>query len=115
MKDISRYFLYALLVAVVLLTVKEDGLAGSFVVGPKNRECNIENEEVDLIHYPYGCRDRSSLYRKRYIEGYKRGYRDGRRAYPVSYIYRSRRISLRPFYHIPYERFRGYSNCRLRP
>ena len=115
MKKIYRYCLYALFVAVVVLTVKEDSQAGSFVVGPENRGRNIENEEVDFIRYPYGCRDRSSLYRKRYIDGYKRGYRDGRRAYPVSYIYRSRRISLRPTYHIPYERFRGYSNCGLRP
>ena len=75
MKDISRYFLYALFVAVVLLTVKEDGLAGSFVEGPEYRECNIENDEVDLICYPYGCRDRSSLYRKRYIHNYKEGYK----------------------------------------
>ena len=115
MKKIYRYFSYALFVAVVVLTVKEDSQAGSFVVGPENGECNIENEEVDFIRYPYGCRDRSYLYRQGYIDGFKRGYRVSRRAYPVSSIYRSRRISLRPSYHIPYERFRGYSNFRLRP
>ena len=115
MQDIFRYFLYALFVAMVVLSVKEDSLAGSFVVGPENGFRNIENDEVNLIRYPYGCKDRSYLYRKGYIDGYKRGYRVGRRAYPVSYIYRSRRISLRPSYHIPYVRFRSYSNCGVRP
>ena len=115
MKDIVWYFLYALIVVVVLLTAKDDGLAGSFVVGPENGECNIENKKVDLIRYPYSCKDRSYLYRQGYIDGYKRGYRVGCRPNPINPIYRNRRISLRPLYHIPYGRFRGYSNYRLRP
>lgn len=134
MKEIFRYLLYALFVAVVVLTVKEGSWAGSLVIGQENRDYNMENEAVDLSlilddneasidevyysRYSHGSRDRSSSYRKKYThrckEGYKEGYRKSLRPYPKGYKYGSR-ISLRPAYHTPYGRFRGYSHRGLRP
>ena len=112
MKDIFRYLLYALFVAVVVLTVKEDSWAGSVVIGQQNWDCSSENkDEVYYSRYSHGSRDRCSSYRKKYThrckEGYKEGYGEGLRAYPLGYKYGSR-ISLRPAYHIPYGRFRDY-------
>ena len=127
MKVIFRYLLYALFVAVVVLTVQEDSWAGSLLIGQEHRDCNSESDEVDpsLIvdgneasidevyysRYSHGSRDRCSSYRKKYThrckEGYKEGYGEGLRAYPLGYKYGSR-ISLRPAYHTPYGRFRDY-------
>jgi hypothetical protein len=127
MKEILRYLLYALFVALVVLTVKEDSWAGSLVIGQENRDYSRESEEGDPIlivdenqssideayysRYAHGSRDRSSSYRKksthRCKEGYKEGYREGLRPYPLGYEYGSR-ISLRPAYHTPYGRFRDY-------
>jgi hypothetical protein len=114
MKQTFRYLLYALFVAVVVLTARQDSWAGSLVTGQQKWDCNSENK--DEVYYSccsHGSRDRCSSYGKkythRYKEGYKEDYREGHRPYPLDYRY-GYRISLRPAYYIPYGRFRDYSS-----
>ncbi len=133
MKEICRYFLCVLFAIVLVLTAMVDSWAGSYIAAQEKASCdsNTENKEVDSAtvsnanlfplddgrhsRYPHGCGDRPPEYRKGHTHGYKEvytrgyrdGYREGHRAYRVGYEY-VYRISLRPSYHVPYGRFRGY-------
>jgi len=126
MNRIDRYCLYVLLIGIFVSMPLRESQAGPYTIlhqkgfpnADKGNQVAVstalsraDQSATDHEHYRHledVCRGPSRAYRRGFRDGYREGYREGHRAYSRGYNRYGSRISLRPSYHIPYARFRGY-------
>jgi hypothetical protein len=126
MGRIYHYFLSVLLIGVFVSVPLSESQGGPYTILHQKGFPNADNGHQVAVSTTLSHADRSATddehyrhredvyrgpgraYKRGYRDGYREGYREGRRAYRGGYNDHGRRISLRPSYHIPYGRFRGY-------
>jgi len=126
MNRIYRYSLYVFLIGMFVSIPLRESQADPYTILHQKGFSNADNgnqvavsttlshadqSATDDEHYRHledVCRGPSRAYKRGYRDGYREGYREGHRPYSRGYNNHGSRISLRPSYHIPYGRFRGY-------